>query len=60
MSERASQLGGKLAVWSESGTGTEVELRLPGDVVYAQAERRSWFSRLLVSRPPAQKRDEGS
>jgi signal transduction histidine kinase/ligand-binding sensor domain-containing protein len=60
MSERAAQMGGKLAVWSERGTGTEVELRLPGAVVYAQAERRSWFSRLLVSRPPAQERDEGS
>ena len=29
MPERAALIGGKLAVWSEVGAGTEVELRLP-------------------------------
>ena len=29
MPERAALMGGKLAVWSEVGAGTEVELRLP-------------------------------
>ena len=29
MPERAAVIGGKLAVWSEVGAGTEVELRLP-------------------------------
>ena len=35
MPERAALIGGKLAVWSESGAGTEVELRLPARIVYA-------------------------
>ena len=35
MPERAALIGGKLAVWSEVGAGTEVELRLPASTVYA-------------------------
>ena len=35
MPERAALIGGKLAVWSEVGAGTEVELRLPARIVYA-------------------------
>ena len=31
MPERAALIGGKLAVWSEVGAGTEVELRLPAE-----------------------------
>jgi signal transduction histidine kinase len=33
MPERAALIGGKLAVWSEVGAGTEVELRLPASTV---------------------------
>ena len=47
MPERAALIGGKLAVWSEVGAGTEVELRLPARIVYATSRRRSWLSRLL-------------
>ena len=50
MPERAALIGGKLAVWSEVGAGTEVELRVPASTVYATAARRSWWSRLLPSR----------
>src|SRR6185503_20547866 len=46
MPERAALIGGKLAVWSEVGAGTEVELRLPSSIVYATSRRRSWLSRL--------------
>ena len=46
MPERAALIGGKLAVWSEVGAGTEVELRLPASTVYATSARRSWWSRL--------------
>ena len=53
MPERAALIGGKLAVWSEVGAGTEVELRLPASIVYATSPRRSWWSRLLASKPPA-------
>ena len=52
MRERAALIGGKLTVWSEAGSGTEVELRLPG-TVYAPSARRSWLSRLFASRTPA-------
>jgi signal transduction histidine kinase len=53
MPERAAVIGGELAVWSEVGAGTEVELRLPASTVYAVTGRRSWFSRLLAPRTPA-------
>jgi signal transduction histidine kinase/ligand-binding sensor domain-containing protein len=53
MPERAALLGGTLTVWSEVGNGTEVELVLPGKTVYATAARRSWWSRVFVSRTPA-------
>ena len=53
MPERAALIGGKLAVWSQLGAGTEVELRLPATIVYATSRRRSWWSRLFASRSPA-------
>jgi signal transduction histidine kinase/ligand-binding sensor domain-containing protein len=53
MPERAALIGGKLAVWSEVGAGTEVELRLPASTVYATSRRRSWWSRLFASTTPA-------
>jgi signal transduction histidine kinase/ligand-binding sensor domain-containing protein len=45
MRERATLIGGKLAVWSEVDEGTEVELRVPASTAYARAQRSSWFSR---------------
>jgi nitrate/nitrite-specific signal transduction histidine kinase len=53
MPERATQIGGELAVWSEIGAGTEVELRLPARSVYVTSRKRSWRSRLLASKTPA-------
>jgi len=38
MRERAKLLGGKLTVWSERDSGTEVELRLPATNTYATAD----------------------
>ena len=49
MPERAALMGGKLAVWSEVGAGTEVELRVPARTIYATSLRRTWFSRLIAS-----------
>ena len=46
MPERAALIGGTLAVWSEVGAGTEVELRLPASTLYATSPRRTWWSRL--------------
>jgi signal transduction histidine kinase/ligand-binding sensor domain-containing protein len=46
MPERAALIGGELAVWSEAGSGTEVELRVPASVVYTPTARSPWWSRL--------------
>ena len=53
MPGRAALMGGKLAISSEVGVGTEVELRLPADAVYAVSRRPSWRSRLFAFRAPA-------
>jgi signal transduction histidine kinase/ligand-binding sensor domain-containing protein len=52
MPERAELIGGKLSVWSQVGSGTEVELRLPASAVYTTSQRRSWWSRLFRSETP--------
>jgi signal transduction histidine kinase len=46
MQERAQLMGGKLAVWSELVSGTEVEVTIPASVAYAKAAgaRRSMSS----------------
>ena len=60
MPERAALIGGTLAVWSEVGAGTEVELRLPARIVYATSPRRTWWSRLLAPNTPANLRGDPS
>jgi ligand-binding sensor domain-containing protein/signal transduction histidine kinase len=45
MRERATLIGGKLAIWSEGNVGTEVEVCLPGNLAYATAPKLSWVSR---------------
>jgi ligand-binding sensor domain-containing protein/signal transduction histidine kinase len=45
MRERAKLIGGKLTVWSELDSGTEVELSIPASRAYtATAEQRSWLA----------------
>jgi signal transduction histidine kinase/ligand-binding sensor domain-containing protein len=46
MRERAKLLGGKLTVWSEVETGTELDLSIPAANAYATADghRRSWLA----------------
>ena len=41
--ERAKRIGAKLALWSESGAGTEVELTVPASVAYATSQARRRF-----------------
>jgi signal transduction histidine kinase/ligand-binding sensor domain-containing protein len=60
MPERAALIGGKLAVWSEVGEGTEVELRIPASIVYATSPRRTWWSRLSAASMPADERGDAS
>jgi len=40
MRERAQQIGAEFEMWSEVGAGTEVELRIPGSIVYEKAGGR--------------------
>jgi signal transduction histidine kinase len=49
MRERAKLMGGKLTVWSELDSGTEVELRIPASRAYEPftARRRSWLAEKL-------------
>jgi signal transduction histidine kinase len=49
MRERATLLGGKLTVWSEIESGTEVELSIPASRAYetSPARRRSWLAEKL-------------
>jgi signal transduction histidine kinase len=51
MKERAATIGGTVAVWSDVGAGTQVELCLPAGRVYTAGARRSWWSRLRPSAP---------
>jgi signal transduction histidine kinase/ligand-binding sensor domain-containing protein len=47
MRERAKLMGGKLAVWSEIDSGTELELSIPASNAYERdAGRRSWLSEI--------------
>ena len=49
MRERAKLVGGSLDVWSEIGSGTEVDLNIPASAAYARstARRRSWLSEMF-------------
>ncbi len=55
MRERAQKIGGKLTVWSAPGSGTEIELSIPGAIAYDTAERprRSWLRRAFGATPKA-------
>jgi signal transduction histidine kinase len=49
MRERAERIGGRIKVMSRPGSGTEVELRVPGDVAFesnASHPASKWFRRL--------------
>jgi nitrate/nitrite-specific signal transduction histidine kinase len=44
MRERAELIGGRLEVWSQPGSGTDVDLTIPADKVYATPpDRRGWW-----------------
>jgi signal transduction histidine kinase/ligand-binding sensor domain-containing protein len=42
MRERAKLVGGKLTIWTELDSGTEIELAIPGAKVYVKSTRRFW------------------
>jgi signal transduction histidine kinase/ligand-binding sensor domain-containing protein len=41
--ERAKRIGARLALWSENGAGTEVELTVPASIAYATSDVRRRF-----------------
>jgi ligand-binding sensor domain-containing protein/signal transduction histidine kinase len=57
MRERAKLMGGKLAVWSELDSGTEVELSIPASRAYetSPARRRSWLVEKFSAKDPEMK-----
>ena len=54
MTERAKLMGGKLTVWSEAESGTEVELSIPASRAYETStpRRRSWLAERLLGKEP--------
>ena len=50
MRERAKLVGGRLAVWSESESGSEVELSIPAARAYIKYSRRLWKFRKFSSK----------
>jgi signal transduction histidine kinase len=50
MRERVTSIGGKMELWSRTGAGTELEVRIPGALAYRQSEskyRVGWIRQLL-------------
>jgi signal transduction histidine kinase/streptogramin lyase len=52
MRERAKLLGGKLSIWSELDSGTELELQIPARNAYERLpdRQRSWFAKTFSGR----------
>ncbi|ATB41963.1 two-component system sensor protein [Cystobacter fuscus] len=46
MHERAARIGATLQVWSRTDAGTEVELKVPAEIVYRRRPKAAWWSRL--------------
>ena len=42
MRERAKLVGGKLTIWTEVDSGTEIELVIPAAKAYERATRLGW------------------
>jgi signal transduction histidine kinase len=51
MRERAESVGGRLEVWSELDSGTEVELTIPASIAYSTSPRtrRFWWQKRRLS-----------
>jgi nitrate/nitrite-specific signal transduction histidine kinase len=45
MRERAKLVGGKLTIWTELNSGTEIELLIPGARAYFKSPRPFWYFR---------------
>ncbi len=58
MRERAQEIGARLEMWSEAGAGTEVELRIPGQVAYGGSPGGGRFRLFRNKRRPQEAMDE--
>ena len=56
MRERAKLAGGKLAVWSELDSGTEIELTIPASTAYDTSPQRSWWTKKFSGKGTDKKR----
>jgi signal transduction histidine kinase/streptogramin lyase len=45
MRERAEKIGGQFKIWNRPGTGTEVELKVPGGLAYPRKDETSLWER---------------
>jgi ligand-binding sensor domain-containing protein/signal transduction histidine kinase len=53
MKERVRQIGGHMDLWSRSGAGTEIEVRIPSAIAYRDSDsgyRQPWLRKLLRAR----------
>jgi len=50
MRERAKLLGGQLEVWSELGSGTEIQLSIPASIAYLTPGPRQTRNRTAMHR----------
>jgi ligand-binding sensor domain-containing protein/signal transduction histidine kinase len=58
MRERAKLVGGNVAVWSNVGAGTEVELSIPSSKAYTRSSRRFWFVKKLSKKKDVEEKIE--
>jgi signal transduction histidine kinase len=57
MRERAEVVGGKLTVWSDLNSGTELELSIPAAAAYAASPHRSWLAEKFSGKETSTKRE---
>ncbi len=53
MKERVREIGGHMDLWSRSGAGTEIEVRIPSAIAYRESDaayRQAWLRRLMGAR----------
>jgi signal transduction histidine kinase len=55
MRERARLVGGELTIWSEVGSGTELELSIPASRAYTKPIRRFWLFEKLSKKDTKEK-----
>ena len=60
--ERSKRIGANLRLWSRTGSGTEVELTVPGSIAFEKGSNGRiprWFHGLSRKRPEMPKHDKG-